>query len=55
MKRYLGLPLAVLCLALLCTPFHCNHVHTSECGKHGENCTHKCTIIAPRRDENPRA
>lgn len=51
MKRVLGLILTILCFTFMCTPFHCNHVHTPECGKNGENCMHKCIIIEPKRDE----
>ena len=50
-EKSLGFILAMLCFTFMCTSFHYNHVHSSECGNHGENCTHECSIVEPRRDE----
>lgn len=38
----------VLGLILSCNPI-CTHVHTEECGKDGENCTHICYEIDPQK------
>ena len=37
----------VLGLILSCGPV-CTHVHTDECGKDGENCTHICNEVDPQ-------
>lgn len=43
--------LAALLLVGICTPFHCNHMHTEECGENGINCTHHCFEVVPYEDE----
>ena len=42
MKKYLSALLTLLLVSLVCTPGHCTHVHTEECGEDGVNCTHTC-------------
>lgn len=45
MKKYkhlASLLVSLLLAAAVCTPGHCTHVHTEECGEDGVNCTHTC-------------
>ncbi len=54
MKRLSGLVVAILCFTIMCTPNHCIHIHSSDCGYGSGKCTHRCFNIQPKQDENPK-
>lgn len=47
MKKLTALFLAAF---VLCTFGNCVHVHTTDCGEDGINCTHQCVEIMPCGD-----
>lgn len=51
MKKIASVAMSTLLILGLCS-LCCKHVHTSECGEKGINCTHKCHHIMPYRNEH---